>query len=774
MPRVLFIDQSANLGGAELSLLSIAENQKSHCRVVVLTEGAFLTRLKERAINTALICLPEAVLDIRRGAQMFAVLKAAMALIPAVARLASLARRYDVVYANTQKAFVLAAIAGRLARRPVIWHLRDILDETHFSRTMIKVAVRLFNHFGSRLIANSEATAQAFIAAGGDPSRVTVIWNGIDTQPFQQICQSNIAAFRASLHMQNATLVGVFSRVSPWKGQHVLIEALQSLPEVQALIVGEVLFGEEAYAAHLRKRARECGVADRVHFLGFRHDIPLIMRSVDIVVHTSTSPEPFGRVIVEGMLAGKPVIATVGGGTGEIITNGVNGVLVPPGDSNALAASIRELLPCSPGKKTLLSNARQRAMCTFSLPAMLNSVAREVTEIGGANPSKATHVLFVDQSGDPGGAELCLLDLVQHMRSNCRVALMSDGSFRGLLEKARIDYDLIHVPSAVHGVRRESGILAIILALPGVVWSAFRLVRLAAKADVVYANTQKAFVIGALSARIARRPLIWHLHDILSEAHFSRISTRIVVWLSNRLASRIIANSKATAAALIKAGGDPGKIEVIWNGIDCAPYDGISAAEVSACRASLNVGNAPLIGLFGRLAVWKGQHVLIDALQDLPGVHALIVGEELYADKGYGNELMQRARDHGVSQRVHFLGFRQDIPLLMQSVDVIVHTSTAPEPFGRVIVEGMLAGRPVIAAAGGGPEEIIENGISGLIVPPADSGALATAVSSVLKPSPWRERMVENAKSRAHQLFSSEAMIRSIEKMLYIVSNEHC
>jgi glycosyltransferase involved in cell wall biosynthesis len=381
-------------------------------------------------------------------------------------------------------------------------------------------------------------------------------------------------------------------------------------------------------------------------------------------------------------------------------------------------------------------------------------------------------VLFVDQSGEPGGAELCLLDLLQHMRNDCRVAVMSDGPFRRLLEKACVDYDLVHIPSAVRGVRRESGISAIAWALPGVAWSAFRLVRLAAKADVVYANTQKAFVIGALAARIARRPLVWHLHDILSEAHFNRISTRIVVWLSKRLASRIIANSKATATALVKAGGDARKIEVIWNGIDCAPFDDISATEVAACRASLNVGNAPIIGLFGRLAAWKGQHILIDALPDLPGVHALIVGAELYGNQGYGNELIQRARDRGVSDRTHFLGFREDIPLLMRSVDVIVHTSTAPEPFGRVIVEGMLAGRPVIAAAGGGPEEIIENGISGLIVPPADSGALAAAVSSALKPSPWRERMIENAKSRAQRLFSSDAMIRSIKKTLYTVSNE--
>jgi glycosyltransferase involved in cell wall biosynthesis len=380
-------------------------------------------------------------------------------------------------------------------------------------------------------------------------------------------------------------------------------------------------------------------------------------------------------------------------------------------------------------------------------------------------------VLFVDQSGAPGGAELVLLSLAQHMGAQCRVVIMSDGEFPGLLARAEIAHTVLPMPRAVLAVRRESGVGTSLFALPGVIFATFRLIGMAANAQIVYANTQKAFVTGAIAAWIARRPIIWHLHDILSEAHFSRFLTKVVVWLSNRFAARIIANSRATADALIAAGGDPKRIEVIWNGIDSRPFDSVTEADRSALRASLGIGEAPLVGAFGRLAPWKGQHVLIEALRELPGVHALIVGQELYGEHEYGSALRRRVTECDLADRVHFLGFRTDVPLLMRTVDVVVHTSTAPEPFGRVIVEGMMSGRPVVATAGGGPEEILENGITGIIVPPNDSCALAAAIRPLLEPAPWRDRMVAAAQSRAHQLFSLNSMLKQIDGLICQVAN---
>jgi glycosyltransferase involved in cell wall biosynthesis len=238
---------------------------------------------------------------------------------------------------------VVAALAGALARRPVVWHLRDLLTADHFGASQRRLATAVANRFVARVIANSRATAEAFIAAGGRPELVTVVYNGIDPAPFEAVTEANLDRLRGELGLNGAPTVGVFSRLAPWKGQHVLLEALVDLPDVHALFVGDELFGaDEGYGSHLRARAAGLGVDERAHFLGFRRDVPALMRLVDVVAHTSTAPEPFGRVIVEAMLAGTPVVATDAGGASELIEQGRTGVLIPPDDAPAL----REALDC--------------------------------------------------------------------------------------------------------------------------------------------------------------------------------------------------------------------------------------------------------------------------------------------------------------------------------------------------------------------------------------------------------------------------------------------
>ena len=130
----------------------------------------------------------------------------------------------------------------------------------------------------------------------------------------------------------------MFGRLAAWKGQHVFIRALAGVPDLHAVIVGGALFGEEAYEADLKRLCAELGVADRVHFLGFRRDIPRLMRMMDLIVHASTAPEPFGRVLVEAMLARTPLIASRAGGALEIVQDRVSGRLVAPDDVRSCGA----------------------------------------------------------------------------------------------------------------------------------------------------------------------------------------------------------------------------------------------------------------------------------------------------------------------------------------------------------------------------------------------------------------------------------------------------
>src|SRR5690606_35073539 len=185
----------------------------------------------------------------------------------------------------------------------------------HFGRLQRWAAVIAANLQVSRVIANSMATAEAFVAAGGDRDRVSVVYNGIDPAAFERTSGDQERRLRHDLGLGRAPLVAAFGRLSPWKGQHVLIEALRLLPGVHALIVGAALYGEDAYAEDLQRRVKALDLADRVHLLGFRSDIPDLMRLASVVVHTSVAPEPFGRVLVEGMLAQRPVVASRAGGT---------------------------------------------------------------------------------------------------------------------------------------------------------------------------------------------------------------------------------------------------------------------------------------------------------------------------------------------------------------------------------------------------------------------------------------------------------------------------
>jgi glycosyltransferase involved in cell wall biosynthesis len=127
-------------------------------------------------------------------------------------------------------------------------------------------------------------------------------------------------------------------------------------------------------------------LADRVHFLGFRRDVPELMSLASVIVHTSVAPEPFGRVLVEGMLAKRPVVASRAGGAVEVIEDGTSGVLVPPNDSHALAHALANLLSDESRGRRIAANGYERACRHFSLGAMLANVEREVASVLAKNP----------------------------------------------------------------------------------------------------------------------------------------------------------------------------------------------------------------------------------------------------------------------------------------------------------------------------------------------------------------------------------------------------
>ncbi|MEL6139271.1 MAG: glycosyltransferase family 4 protein [Cyanobacteria bacterium J06628_6] len=339
--KILFLDQTGKLAGAEQVLLDVAYPYRQTSLVALFEGGPFEQALKDR--NIPVQVLTDTPLEVRRESSLWQGLSSLKQLTPLVQRVAQLSQQYDIIYANTPKALVVGALAHLITHRPLVYHLHDILSLDHFSKANRQLLVTLANRCATRIIAVSHATKAAFIEAGGQGDRVEVIYNGFDVDKFRG-WELEGFFLRRQLDLDHRFVVGHFSRLSPWKGQHILIEALTRCPKnMVALLVGDALFGENQYVQQLRRQVVALGLKDRVHFLGFRGDIPQLMASCDLITHTSVAPEPSARVLIESMLSGRPLVASCTGGTSELVENGHTGWLVPPADAMALASTLTKL-----------------------------------------------------------------------------------------------------------------------------------------------------------------------------------------------------------------------------------------------------------------------------------------------------------------------------------------------------------------------------------------------------------------------------------------------
>ncbi|KQP40981.1 glycosyl transferase family 1 [Methylobacterium sp. Leaf104] len=364
------------MSGAELVLRDVVRAWPGSA-AFLFERGPLAEALREAGLSVQLAVPGADLSGLRRDVSPLRALPVLGRLARLGLDLARAARTCDVVYANSQKAFLLAALPARLVGRPLIWHLHDILDGAHFGRAQRIVQARLANACAARVIVPSQAAAGAFVRAGGRRDRVTVVPNGLDLT----LDPRPAAALRAELGLPGGPLVGVFSRLAPWKGQDVVIEALARVPGLRCVVVGSALFGEDAYAAGLRDLAAARGVADRVLFLGQRSDVPRLMQAVDAVVHPSVDPEPFGRTLVEAMLAGVPVVATDAGASSEILDGGALGTLVPPRRPDRIAAALAEILarPAAFAGRTRL--ARERALARYGAARMQDDLAALVRQV---------------------------------------------------------------------------------------------------------------------------------------------------------------------------------------------------------------------------------------------------------------------------------------------------------------------------------------------------------------------------------------------------------
>ncbi len=374
--RVAFIDHTARMGGGEIALLNLVnalDRRLVDPVVLLFSDGPLADALRAQHIETHILPLSAAVLDARKdklGSSSLLKLRAAIEALRHVRRVAKKlhALHIDLVHTNSLKADLIGGLAGRLARRRVVWHVRDRIADDYLPRKvawLFRKLCRVVPHF---VLANSAATLKTLNL----PAEVqtSVVPSGI-RHVVEIIHDGTLSEAPGDSPRSGAPLIGIVGRISPWKGQHIFLQAAAKVhavyPATRFTIVGTPLFGEEAYERELRELTQSLGLAEVVDFAGFTHDVPGTMRSLTILVHASTTGEPFGQVIIEAMAAGTPVVATDGGGVPEIVQDGMTGLLVPMSDVEAMVGAIQRLLADPAEAARMGARGRQRVLDHFTI-----------------------------------------------------------------------------------------------------------------------------------------------------------------------------------------------------------------------------------------------------------------------------------------------------------------------------------------------------------------------------------------------------------------------
>jgi len=276
---------------------------------------------------------------------------------------------------------------------------------------------------------------------------------------------------------------------------------------------------------------------------------------------------------------------------------------------------------------------------------------------------------------------------------------------------------------------------------------------------VVHGYLFEGNFLAALVGRFAGSPVT--LVSKRSLDRYTRVDRRFAAWLSNQLADRVTVNAAAVRDVVLRHEWcAPSRIEMIPNGV-ALPSGGDTPA--GSRQEDDPRGDGPLVGMVGRLSWKKGYQFALEAArllrERIPGVRFDIVGDgELRA------ELEAHAEKLGLGQTVRFLGQRRDVPELMRTFDCFVLSSVI-EGMPNALLEAMALGRPVVTTSAGGSAEVVVDGDSGLVVPPADSEALASALERVLRDPALARSLGERGERRVRENFSLEAMLRAFDAL---------
>jgi len=378
--RVLFVNHMGFLGGGEKSMLALMDGLKQtgkYTLCLMAPEGELLESARNKGHQT----FPFDFGRIRRSYNPLVWLKGLVGLIGGIDVIKNVIydNNIELVHANSLKAAIMGGLAARRAGVSLVFHTRDFLSAGLFGKSLVNIAYNL----AAKVIVNSESVAQIY---GSDPhKKVAVVYNYV-TSP-EKLTPERRKKIRAESGVtEKQLLVGYVGRLHPDKDIETLLDGfkliLDAIPDAILWVVGGTMPGEEKYQHLLERYADQLGVSRKLVFFGWRDDATELMGSFDVLAVPSKK-EPFGRVTVEAMLLGIPVVATASGGTLEIIDDKLTGLLFAPGDHQGLAKKILYLLENPALKKEMTVRAKSEARNRFGKQQYISGVQKVYDSLAG-------------------------------------------------------------------------------------------------------------------------------------------------------------------------------------------------------------------------------------------------------------------------------------------------------------------------------------------------------------------------------------------------------
>lgn len=378
--RILMLHSSSDLYGAsKMFLLSItALKNKGFQTVVALSEDGPL--VEEIAKLDSEVHIQKLGILRRKYFNFSGLINRINTITAAKRYLSTLVkeRKIDLIYSNTSAVLV----GGWVAKQnhiPHITHLHEIIKSPNWLRIFLG---KIINKNSKKVIVVSQAVKDNWIDQI-DSKKMSLVYNGIDNHQYQIINKDIIGDLPESI--AGKLLIGMIARVNQWKGQSYFIEIAQVLSRnfdnLHFVIVGDAFPGTEHFIDELNETISKSGIKDKISYLGYRKDIPEILKTLDIFILPSILPDPLPTTILEAMASGKPVIATNHGGAREMVINGETGYLIPHDNPKQAALIIQELIENKEKRIAMGIEGQKRIKEHFSIEAYLENFSAEVSAL---------------------------------------------------------------------------------------------------------------------------------------------------------------------------------------------------------------------------------------------------------------------------------------------------------------------------------------------------------------------------------------------------------